>query len=167
MQALGDFAEVRNGYAFKSSTFVKEGSDVVRISNIKNGIVNLDGTAKVSAETSDRKQKFELEADDLLIAMSGATTGKVGRLPSYLKNKVYLNQRVGRFVIKDKLQLDSNYLKYVLTSENYQGKIWSIASGVAQPNISAKQLMSFQIPLPPLPEQKRIAAILDQADAPK
>ena len=58
-----------------------------------------------------------------------------------------------------------SYLKHYLGSVLCAREIDTFENGAAQPNLSATDLKSFKIPLPPLEEQKRIAAILDKADA--
>jgi type I restriction enzyme S subunit len=93
--------------------------------------------------------------------MSGATTGKFAK---YLSDeKAYQNQRVGCFVIKDENQLDNDFLYYSLFELKKQ--IEKKAYGGAQPNISASDIENFTIPLPPLEEQKHIAAVLSKAEA--
>ena len=89
--------------------------------------------------------------------MSGATTGKIG--VNQTNKKILLNQRVGKF--EPKQALNKLYLfNFLLTKIEYS---LEISVGAAQPNLSTAQIKNFQIPLPPLHEQKRIVAILDQA----
>ena len=102
-------------------------------------------------------QPFLIKGGDILIAMSGATTGKIG----YYNYEVdsYLNQRVGKFVpIKDKLS--TRFLYHIL--RNKTEYLYVLAGGGAQPNLSSTKLMdSLEIPVPPLPIQEEIVRILD------
>lgn len=94
----------------------------------------------------------------LLVAMYGATVGRVGKLGI----DATTNQAVCA-VIPDPSQADLNYIFRVLV---YKAKeLVALGVGGAQPNISQQKIKKLKIPLPPLEEQKRIAAILDQADA--
>lgn len=95
------------------------------------------------------------------MALSGATTGKIG-IVKLKDSGLYVNQRVA--IIRGKTQESKRYLKYVFTGENLQ-KLLLQAGGAAQANLSPNSLRAMDIPLPTLPEQKRIAAILDKADA--
>ncbi|MBU4481921.1 restriction endonuclease subunit S, partial [Patescibacteria group bacterium] len=109
-------------------------------------------------------QNFKLEARDILIAMTGATVGKVGivleeNLPALL------NQRVGKYEIKEKTKILPDFLYYMVSSEYYKEKVLSLAVGGAQPNISAKQLESIEILLPPLEKQNEIIEKLNQKKA--
>ena len=98
-----------------------------------------------------------VQKGDILIAMSGATTGKIGYY-SYDENS-YLNQRVGKFVpIKEKL--NARFLYHFLRSQTEY--LYVLAGGGAQPNLSSIKLMNtLEIPLPPLPVQEEIVRILD------
>lgn len=93
----------------------------------------------------------------LLFAMYGS----VGKA-AIVRGSVSTNQAI-LGIKPDASQLDLNYLKFWLRSQ--QDKFDQDAQGVAQKNLSAGYVRSLEIPLPPLPEQKRIAAILDKADA--
>ena len=61
--------------------------------------------------------------------------------------------------------VDDRYLHHVLTSDEVVRYFQRVASKTAQPALSLEKIKATQIPLPPLAEQKRIAAILDAADA--
>lgn len=162
--AMGDVLNVLGGYAFKSKDYSPNGCPVIRIANLDHGPIELSDCARIPEGSIGKGERFKLEPGDTLIAMSGATTGKLGFVPDDLTESWYLNQRVGAFRISDESKIERNYLRHYLASEQYQKHVWNLAAGAAQPNISGKQLESATIPLPALAEQKRIAAILDAAD---
>ncbi|MDV7402137.1 restriction endonuclease subunit S, partial [Arthrospira platensis SPKY1] len=84
-------------FAFKSKQFVDSGNPVVKIKNIVgDGTVKLQNCQCVSDEDSNKVDHYQLVDGDLLIAMTGATVGKVGMIHTG-GNKVYLNQRVAKF----------------------------------------------------------------------
>ncbi len=93
----------------------------------------------------------------VLVAMYGATIGAC----STLKIPACTNQACAAFTPNEKV--DTDYLYYFL--KHSKPVFVNAGSGGAQPNISAGYLKNYEIPLPPLAEQKRIAAILDKADA--
>lgn len=155
---LGNYLFLKNGFAFKSTDYVDktEGSfPIIRISNI-DGKLASDESA-VHIKSVNIANGFEIENGDLLIAMSGATTGKVG---VYQGNEpAYQNQRVGNL----KLLVDGlgskgfrNHLVAFLSPD-----ILKIAYGGAQPNISGSAIEDIEVNLPPLAEQHQIAAKLD------
>ena len=155
---LGEVCDFINGFAFKSSLSHENGDRIIRITNIDGTNVNIDDVKYFwKSEYKNDLQQFMVQKGDILIAMSGATTGKIGYY-SYDENS-YLNQRVGKFVpIKEKL--NARFLYHFLRSQTEY--LYVLAGGGAQPNLSSIKLMNtLEIPLPPLPVQEEIVRILD------
>ena len=97
--SLDSVCKFVNGFAFKSNKFTDEGSPVLRITNIKDGYV--DSSELKYANQSDYKEdlsNYTVSKDEIVIAMSGATTGKIGIYKE--KQEAYINQRVGKFIPK-------------------------------------------------------------------
>ena len=158
---MHEVCDIGNGYAFKSTEFQSVGTPLLRISNINNNRVSFgEGTAYVAPERLETHSDYVVNNGDVVIALSGATTGKYG---VYLHDTpCLLNQRIG---IIRKTPSDTLYLRYFYFYLNVlRSEILRKAEGAAQPNISTKEIGQFKIPLPPLAEQKKIAAILDAAD---
>ena len=162
---LGDVCKFENGYAFKSDKFAEHGTPVIRITNIKDNEVSLDDCAYTTETSID--ERFLVKKGDLLIAMSGATTGKNGIY--WNDDKAYLNQRVGNIKVIDTNVLCDKYRNYYIQSKEQE--ILLSAYGGAQPNISSNKISAMAFPLPlTLAEQQRIVnrietmfAKLDQA----
>ena len=151
---LKDIGIFESGYAFSSDEYKQNGVPLVRISNITNN-GNIDLSSCVYIQNYNNS-KFIIHKGDLLIAMSGATTGKMG-VYKY-KADALLNQRVGNLKCTEAwLQQYRNY--FMLAKSNY---ILNIAYGGAQPNISAKAILSIKIDLPPINEQHRIVAKIEE-----
>ena len=159
---LGDVASVRSGFAFKSSDWSETGIPVVKIANIKGGNLVMDGCSFVPPAIADSAAEFKLQAGDILIAM----TGYIGDVAIVRERDLpaVLNQRVGRFSIRDPLRLDPRFLLYVLRDDDVRKEIESLGYGSAQPNVSPSSIHSVAIPLPPLAEQRAIAHILGTLD---
>jgi type I restriction enzyme, S subunit len=159
--ALGSVCDIKNGYAFKSTEFKDEGVPLLRISSFDNGPVYFDDrTVYVDEEYLETKSTFKVEKGDVLIALSGATTGKYGLYTS--DEPSLLNQRIGLLKSGASKELDDKYFYFYLSV--LQSEILRKAGGAAQPNISTKAIGELKIPLPPLDQQKQIASILDTAD---
>ena len=151
---LGSVCNFENGFAFSSDDYKQEGIPLIRISNISDNTIDLNGCVFVQKEIEDR---FVVNNGDLLIALSGATTGKMG---VYSSDKVaYLNQRVGNLRIIDTSILSPEYRNIFMYSKTET--ILKLAYGGAQPNISGTAICSFLFPLPPLAEQRRIVTEVD------
>ncbi len=156
---LGEFCQLQGGYAFKSSEFIKDGVPLIRISNIVEGCISFNNdTVYLSEKALKDNASFVVHKGDVLIAMSGATTGKYGIFK--LDNTPLLNQRVGRFRFFTNNQVDFQLLYHYLAV--IRETILKEAYGAAQPNISSTDIEEFQFPLPPLPEQKRIVAKIEE-----
>jgi len=158
---LGKYAKLQGGFAFKSNEFKEKGIPIIRISNINNLRIQLDDDVVFYDEINIGKE-FIVKNGDCLIAMSGATTGKIGRYKS--SHKAYLNQRVGKFVVTDPNQIAYDFLAQVIITDNFKNSIFKNLASGAQPNISGKQIENIKITLPIVSEQTRIAAVLSACD---
>jgi len=153
--------QFQNGFAFKSGLFRDSGKPILRIQNIQDK--RIDTTNLVYFNTNDYSidlDQYVVRKGDIVVAMSGATTGKIG--VSYSEEEFYLNQRVGKFIPKEDV-IDNRYLYHLLSS--YSSIIYTISSGTgAQPNLSSEKLKKLKTRVPSLEEQHRIANILDKLD---
>ena len=148
---LSDLCKIENGFAFSSNDYMTEGVPLIRISNLVNNSIDLTECVYIQEKVDDR---FFVTKGDLLIAMSGATTGKMG-VYSY-EETAYLNQRVANIRILDDSILLASYRDYFMQSKVEE--ILKLAYGGAQPNISANVIGNFDFLLPPLEEQERIVS---------
>ena len=157
---LGDYCKISSGYAFKSADFVKKGVFIVKIGNLQNGIVVKDKRTNYFPENKvlGNVKKFILKEGDILIAMTGATTGKVAVVPKEYENSL-LNQRVGKFDIFSD-DLDNSFFRFFSITKSFQEKVLDNILKSAQGNVSPKQIENINISFPPFPEQQRIAHVL-------
>ena len=133
---LGEVCSFENGYAFNSNDYQKKGIPLIRISNIKDGEIDISKAVYIEAEYDKR---FIIEYGDLLIAMSGATTGKMGVYK--LDRKALLNQRVGNIKVRNKDVCFSEFRDYFMQTKS--NEILKMAYGGAQPNISGKMIKNL------------------------
>ena len=155
---FGDICKVQGGYAFKSQDYQEHGVLLIRISNLVDEQVQLTSNSVfLPKHYWEKFLEFQLKEGDVLIAMSGATTGKMATYK--LDSPALLNQRVGRFKIKDLTATTPSYVAKLVESITEQ--VLQQAYGGAQPNISPKEIEEFPVPLPPLNEQKRIVAAIE------
>ncbi|MGL5904599.1 MAG: restriction endonuclease subunit S [Cetobacterium sp.] len=155
---LGEVLTINGGFAFKSQDFIEKGIPVIKIGNLLNNKVVLnEKNAFVSNVFLEIKKEFLLTKGDVLIALSGATVGKVGVYN--LEEKAFLNQRVGKINV-DKNKIYSKFCFYFL--DIVRDEILKKSMGAAQPNISPKELENLEIPLPPMDIQIKIVNTLDK-----
>ncbi len=148
---LGDIIEVINGVAFSGKDFVAQGVGVVKIGDIQQGKICSTTMSKVSEQrVKDLADRVKVLKGDVVIALSGATTGKLG---VHTTTEIfYLNQRVGKIV---PYLVSPHFLYLALTAK--LPELVKQSAGSAILNLTTKQLKALPIALPPLAEQQRIA----------
>jgi type I restriction enzyme S subunit len=162
---LGDVAKLINGdrgknYPSKGS-FVDKGIPFINAGCLSNEHTLIDAELNfITEEKFDSLRSGKIEKGDILFCLRGSL-GKFALVDTNMKGAIASSLVIIR--ANEKVYID--YLKHYLGSFLCQREIQAYENGAAQPNLSATDLKSFQIPLPPLEEQKRIAAVLDKADA--
>ncbi|MCD4675761.1 MAG: restriction endonuclease subunit S [Desulfobacula sp.] len=149
------------GGSLKKSCFEKDGNAVYEQ---QHAIYNQFNEIRyyVNDIKFEKMKRFELLAGDLIMSCSG-TMGKVAIVPDNIKRGI-INQALLKLTPSNHLNVE--YLKYWMTSNDFQKSLAKHTVGAAIKNVaSVKVLKQIEIPLPPLPEQKRIVAILDKAFA--
>ena len=147
---LGDAASFINGFAFKPKDWNTEGLEIIRIQNLTKGDASFN---YFSGEIPD---KYRVKNNDLLISWS-ATLG----IYTWEGNDAWLNQHIFK-VVFDKKSFDKQFFKYLISQSLV--KMSRETHGSTMKHITKPRFDSFKIPYPPLPEQKKIAEILDAAD---
>ena len=151
---LNEICEVYSGYAIKEFNNIKKGLPVIKIGNIlTDGTLNL-GECQFSTE--DINEKYHSKKGDIYVALSGATTGKLGIMED--EKKYIINQRVGIIRLKQK-SVSQSYIKFFLLKQTE--RIIDEATGCAQPNISPKQIGEYDVPVFPEKEMLQISDILN------
>lgn len=159
LKNLGEICDMLNGYAFKSDNYLKSGDNaIITIKNINsNGSVNFNKLNFINKEP--KYEKYKLSNNDLLIALTGATIGKIGTFISNNNKTYYLNQRVGKFIFDN--MTTQKYFKYMWIYNNYQEKIINMSNG-DRGNISTSYLLNnIQIPIPSISKQESCVLQLD------
>ena len=157
---LGEVCEFKNGYAFKSIDYCESGVGVVSIKVISRNEININKiTTYVSPDC--KYNNFEIKKNDILIALSGATTGKIGINNN--DDKLYLNQRVCNIKVKNNL-IVNKYIFYWYNLSNIDTYILNTAIQISpsQPNISTKFIEKIKIPIPSIEKQNKIIEFLDK-----
>ena len=153
---LGEICDLVNGKAFKPSDWSASGTPIIRIQN-------LNGSEKPFnywSGTLDRQVR--VNAGDVLLAWSG-TPGTSFGVHIWDRMPAILNQHIFR-VDLDRKRIGRRWFKYAVNSRLDQ-LIAKAHGGVGLQHVTRGMVDELEIPLPPLDEQRRIAAILDEADA--
>ncbi|PJB50327.1 MAG: hypothetical protein CO103_02605 [Chloroflexi bacterium CG_4_9_14_3_um_filter_45_9] len=170
LQPISENAKVISGFAFKSTEFIDIGIPVVKITNVKKVSVTLEDCQFVDRKYLSLNEKYKINNGDVLIALTGSHLSQpnsvVGRVARYhYKEIALLNQRVGKFIIHGKNNLDLIFLYYYLVQDKILYSLALNAKGSAnQANISPSDVERILIPVFTLSSQRVIADILSTYD---
>lgn len=145
------------GYAWQTS-----GIPFLRSECVSEKGFTESGLAYICADANAAMERSVTKAGDLLITITG-NVGRIAILPAKY-GQANINQHIARVRLEcDKF--DKDYVYHFLSSPKQRAQYQSIVTGQAYPQLSLKQIRETEIPVKPLSEQKRIAAILNSMDA--
>ena len=139
-----------------------EGRPFLRSQNVGWGCLLLDDIAFIDEETHGSFSATEIKLNDVLLNITGASIGR-----SAVADERLLGGNVNQHVCiirVDANRLSSHFLNLFLLSKSGQEQIDNFQAGGNRQGLNFGQIRSFQIPLPPLPDQQAIAAALSDVD---
>ncbi|WP_297928691.1 restriction endonuclease subunit S [uncultured Aggregatibacter sp.] len=142
---LSEICEMQNGYAFKSSEWTDAGIPVIKIGSIQSTILTVEGNGFVSEDNLSLRSNFVLNDGDIVIGLTGAYVGKVGRMPA--NKKAMLNQRVAKFLAK-RINESETFYSFIymnVIQEEFKNFVDFTAQGSAQPNISTRDILKYPL----------------------
>lgn len=164
MVELGYAAKLTGGYAFKSTNMTATQLSAMDCRVVKIGNIGRDGILEMEKAQfhpySDHLARFKLYDGDVVIAMTGATVGKIAEVR---ENGLLLNQRVG--VLRAKSTAVQSYIFSFLSGVEFYNYCQQTASGGAQGNIAPHEILQYEIPLPPIKTQHAIVAEVEAEQA--
>lgn len=166
MKPLGELARIQAGYAFESARFTESPTDVplVKGENVQQGYVDWSIAKRWPEAEMDALKQFLLKPGDIVVAMDRPWV-EAGLKWAYIKPEdppSLLVQRVAR--LRAGCELDQTYLRAVISSSYFSAYIQPIVTGVNVPHISGKQIAGFKVPVPPLEQQSKVAALISAYD---
>jgi type I restriction enzyme S subunit len=160
LKAIGEFCKTGSGGTpsrKQESKYYGGTIPWVKSGELRESVIFETEESITEAALSETSTKM-IPAGALLVAMYGATVGRIATLGISASS----NQAVCHIVPDDSIA-DQRYMFYALSRQ--VPKWLNQRVGGAQPNISQQIIRNTKVPLPPIAEQRRIAAILDKADA--
>ena len=172
VKRLEELCQFQNGYSFKNKDYQNNFNDgymVFRMGNInRGGGMNRDASpVYISQDQSTGLRRFVLDKNDIVMCMTDmkSSMNLLGHTALIDKSDYYiLNQRVGRITVTRKDTLDYRYLFYYTNNKTYLEHLRSVAHSGVQVNLSTKAIRESPILFPPLPTQRKIAAVLSAYD---
>lgn len=153
---LSEIMDVRDG-THDSPKYVEEGIPLVTSKNISSGGLDFSNVNYITQDDADKiNERSNVDTGDILFAMIGT----IGNPVIVEKDRNFCIKNVALFKNFAKERIDIRYIYWMLMREQYVMKKKAI--GGLQPFISLKVFREYPIPLPPISEQKRISARLDE-----
>ncbi len=147
------------GRNYPSKTdFISKGMPFINAGNLKDNAIDKDSLNYISREKFDQLSNGKIKLGDFLFCLRGSL-GKFAVIEDLDEGAIASSL----VIIRNKSELNNRYLYHYLNGSVCARQINKFENGAAQPNLSARDLKKFEIPLPPLKEQERIASILDKA----
>jgi type I restriction enzyme, S subunit len=142
-----------------SDSYKESGTPLIRSMNIHFDGIHYEGLAYIDDEQADSLKNVEVFTDDVLLNITGASIGRVTQAPKEM-NGARVNQHV--CIIRPKQELNPTFLSKYLASPSVQRIIMSEEYGVTRQALTKQAILNFEIPLPPLNEQRRIVSTIEQ-----
>lgn len=160
MIALGEVAESVDYGVTASAAQQPVGPKFLRITDIQDGGVDWENVPWCDCDARNAANS-QLRPGDIVFARTGATTGK-----SFLIRKCPMDAVFASYLIRVRVGtlVEPCYLSHYFQTPQYWAQINQSARGAAQPGVNATTLKNLKIPLPPIPEQRRIATVLDKVE---
>lgn len=134
--------------------------DYIDVSSISNQTFRIEATQRLKGKDAPSRARRLVKAKDILFATVRPTLQRIAVVPEDLDNQVC---STGYFVLRPKEELDHRFVFYSLFTEHFMGQMERLQKGASYPAVTDGEVRAQTIAFPPLPEQKRIVAILDEA----
>lgn len=141
------------------NSYCDEGIPLIRSMNVHFGGFDRTGLVFLNNEQADKLSNVIVQTDDVLLNITGASIGRVTTAP-YEMAGARVNQHVT--IIRPTSELSPRFLAIFLASPSIQRMIDEIQVGATRQALTKAMIEQFEIPLPPLAEQKRIVAKVDE-----
>ena len=146
----------------KNSEFLEEGVPFISASDFQGRVFIADVMKHISEEQHSVLLKGHLKPRDILVVVRGNGCGKVGFVPAEYDN-ANINAQLA-LLRCDNQTVNSEYLYYLLSTNEYQNKLKALCSGSAQPQLPIKSLKKLQLELPKYEMQLKIAGVAKLID---
>jgi type I restriction enzyme S subunit len=157
---VSDVALIQGGKRLPAgATFTKEKTPhiYIRVTDMKAGSIRTDNPQYLAPEVQKIISKYTINKEDLYITIAG-TIGQVGRVPATLDGQ-NLTENAAKIVFRE---IDADFFAMALSAEGVQLQFQDKTKQMAQPKLALKRIAGARFPLPPLAEQHRIVAKVDE-----
>jgi len=156
---IGQIAQVRGGKRLPKGKLVQDeptSHPYLRVTDFRPDGLDRTNISYIDPETYQSIKRYTITADEVYISIAG-TIGLVGIVPEALSG-ANLTENAAK-ICQIAPSMDKQYLMYFLRTDLGQARILSKVGGVAQPKLALYRIEEIEVPIPPLPTQRKIAAI--------
>ena len=136
------------------------GFEYIDVSSVSNSTFQIEETQHLIGKDAPSRARKLVRTNDVIFATIRPTLRRIAVVPEYLDKQVC---STGYFVLRPKAGFDHRFMFYWLFSEGFMGQMEILQKGASYPAVTDAEVRAQSIPIPPLPEQQRIVAILDEA----
>lgn len=160
---LGDYAHIKARIGWRglsSSEYTVTGPYLIAGTHIRGESVDWDNCHHINKFRYDESPEIQLQEEDVVISKDG-TIGRLG----FIENMPGLATINGTMMlIRPDSNFHSKFIYYYLQGDKFQKVVKEKVSGSSVPHIFQRDMVTLNVPFPPHPEQKKIAAILTSVD---
>ena len=139
-------------YGYTASAAAKGNAKLLRITDIQDNQVIWENVPFCAISKGDLST-YQIHDRDIMIARTGGTIGKTYIVRGLSETAVFASYLIRAIPVPE---INEEYLKLFMESPFYWTQLKDFSSGTGQPNVNGQSLKNLILPLPPLPEQKRI-----------
>ena len=140
--------------------FPEQEFDYIDVSSVSNKTFQIEETQRLKGKDAPSRARRLVKTDDILFATVRPTLQRIAIVPESLNNQVC---STGYFVLRPIKTVDYRYLYYSLFTDDFIEQMEKLQKGASYPAVTDVEVRSQILSFPPLPEQQRIVAILDEA----
>ena len=134
--------------------------DYIDVSSVSNQTFRIEETQRLKGKDAPSRARRRVRANDILFATVRPTLQRIAMVPDELDNQVC---STGYFVLRPKQGIDRRFFFYSLFTEDFMNQMESLQKGASYPAVTDGEIRAQSLAFPPLPEQRRIVGILDEA----
>ena len=132
----------------------------VDVSSVSNTTFEIEQTQFLKGKDAPSRARRLIKENDVLFATVRPTLQRIAIVPEHLNNQVC---STGYFVLRPKNEIHHRFVFYWLFSNDFMEQMENLQKGASYPAVTDAEVRAQKIPLPPLPEQKRLVTLLDEA----
>lgn len=136
--------------------------DYVDVSSVSNKTFQIEETQRLKGKDAPSRARKLIRANDIIFATIRPTLQRIAIVPKHLDKQVC---STGYFVLRPRVGIDHRFIFYSLLTEAFGRQMESLQKGASYPAVTDGDVRAQEIPVPPLPEQRRIVGLLDEAFA--